>query len=112
MATYDNLSDSDKAVVQSTVQLIRAICGATGRNFNALAAIADDTNAIDLITSITPASETIPNESGLAGADDLTRAELVAIWQDLSTMRTTHDVAANRAAWSKAAGAPNLLGSG
>ena len=109
MATYASLSASDKAVVQNTVQLIRQTCGSTGRNFNSLAAIAADTNAIALITSI-DAGDTIPNESGLAGADDMTRSELVAIWNDFSTMRTTHDTAGNRAAWSKAAGINNLVG--
>ena len=111
MATYASLSDEDKAVVQSTVQLIRSVSGSVGRVFNTLTAIANDSNAIALITSI-DAADTIPNESGLAGADDVTRSELVSIWTDLTTMQGTHDTAANRAAWSKAAGVPNLLGNG
>jgi len=109
MPTYDELSTEDQSVVQATVQLIRATCGSTGRNFNAIAAIADDTNAIAIISSVTG---TIPNESGLAGADDMTKAELVAIWNDFAAMATTHDTAGNRAAWSKAAGVTNLLGVG
>ena len=111
MATYASLSASDKAVVQSTVQLIRAVSGSTARTFNSLKAIADDSNAIALITSI-DAGDTIPNESGLAGADDMTRSEIVSIWNDFTTMKASHDTAGNRAAWSKAAGAPNLLGNG
>ena len=109
MATYDSLSEADKAVVQNTVQLIRANAGAVGRVFNAMAAIAADTNAIALITSIDP-GETIPNESGLAGADDMTRSELVGMWNDFDTMRTAHDTPTNRAVWSKAAGINHLLG--
>ena len=109
MATYASLSDSDKAVVQNTVQLIRGLTGSVARQFNAQIAIAADSNAIALITSI-DAGETIPNESGLAGADDVTRSELVAIWTNLSTMKATHDTPANRAAWSKAAGINALLG--
>ena len=111
MATYDSLSAADKAVVQSTVQLIRAVSGSTGRAFNSLKAIADDTNAINLILSVDD-GETIPNESGLSGADDLTRAELASIWNALTAMKAAYDTTANRAAWSKAAGAPNLLGNG
>ena len=111
MATYDSLSAQDKAVVQSTVQLIRASSGSIARVFNTLKAIADDTNAINLILSI-DAGDTIPNESGLAGADDMTRSEIAAIYNDGQTMKTTHDTAANRAAWSKATGSENLLGSG
>jgi hypothetical protein len=109
MATYDSLSASDKAVVQHTVQLIRETCGSTGRNFNYLEAIEADTNAINLIMSI-DAGETIPNQSGLAGADDMTRSEIASIWTDLMTMKTSHDTASNRAAWSKAVGVSNLLG--
>ena len=111
MGLYADLTAEDKAVVQSTTQLIRSVSGSTGRAFNALKAIADDTNAINLILSV-DADETIPNQSGLAGADDLTRTELAAIWTELSAMKTTHDTPANRAAWSKAAGTPNLLGVG
>ena len=111
MATYDSLSAQDKAVVQSTVQLIRAMSGSFARAFNAQQAIAADTNAIALISSI-DAGETIPNESGLAGSDDMTRAELVALWQEIVTMQGTHDTPANRAAWAKATGVPNMLGTG
>jgi len=111
MATYASLSDSDKSVVQNTIQLIRSVSGSTGRAFNTMQAIADDTNAIALITSI-DAGETIPNQSGLAGADDMTRAELVAVWTTLNAMKTTYDTPTNRAAWSKACGATNLLSNG
>jgi hypothetical protein len=111
MATYASLSDSDKAVVQNTVQLIRGMTGSFARNFNALNAIAADTNAINLILSI-DAGDTIPNESGLAGADDMTRSELAAIYNDFVTMRDAHDDAAARAEWSKAAGINALINAG
>jgi len=109
MATYASLSDSDKAVVQNTVQQIRALSGTVGRQFNALTAIANDTNAVNLITSI-DSGETIPNQSGLAGADDMTRSELVSLWNELIAMQAAYDTAANRASWSKAAGINALLG--
>lgn len=108
MATYDSLSEMDKSVVQSTTQLIRSACGSIARDFNLMKAIADDQNAIDLILSIDP-GEMIPNESGLDGADDLTRAELVSIWNEITAMKAAYDTPANREDWSKAAGAPNLL---
>ena len=109
MATYAELSDSDKAVVQNVANLIRAGAGELGQIFNHIKAIADDTNATGLVTSI-DAGETIPNTSGLAGADDLTRTELVALYNLLNGIRTTHDTAANRAAMSKGAGINALLG--
>ncbi len=109
MATYDSLSAEDKAVVQNVVNLMRAGAGEIGRVFNHYQAIANDTNATGLVVSI-DAGETIPNTSGLAGADDMTRAELVSMWTDFVAMRSTYDIAANRAAWSKAAGINALLG--
>lgn len=111
MGLYADLPAEDRAVVQSTTQLIRSVAGSLGRVNNTIKAIADDSNAIAIITSI-DAGDEIPNESGLAGADNLTRSELVSIWTDLTTMKATHDTPANRAAWTKAAGAPNLLGNG
>lgn len=109
MATYDSLSTPDKAVVQNTTSLIRAACGEMARIWNRIKAIADDSNAVALVTSI-DAGETIPNTSGLAGADDITRAELVTVYNLINGIRTTHDTAPNRAAMSKAAGINAMLG--
>lgn len=109
MATYASLSDSDKAVVQNVANLIRAGAGEMARIFNHVKAIADDSNAVALVTSV-DAGDTIPNSSGLAGADDLTRTELVAIYNILNNARTSIDTASFRAQASKAAGINALLG--
>lgn len=109
MATYDSLSDSDKAVVQNTVNLIRAAAGEVAKSWNHLKAIADDTNAVALVLSI-DATDTIPNTSGLAGADDLTRQEVQNLYTDMDGIRSANDDASFRAAASKAAGVNALLG--
>ena len=109
MATYDSLSPADKAVVDNTVNLIRAGSGEMAKVFNHLKAIADDTNAVALVTSI-DAADTIPNTSGLAGADDMTRAEMVALYNILDGVRVATDDASFRAQASKAAGINALLG--
>lgn len=108
MATYAELSPSDRAVVDNTVNLIRAAAGNKARAWNQQRAIADDTNAVALIVSIDPGG-VIPNTSGLAGADDMTRNELVAVWAALEADRTANDTPANRASFSKAAGINALL---
>lgn len=108
MATYNSLSDSDKAVVQNTVNLIRSASGERARAWNRQKAIADDSNAVALLTSL-DAGETIPNTSGLAGADDMTRAEFVSLWNILESDRTTNDNATNRAKIAKACGINNTL---
>ncbi|HEX9768430.1 MAG TPA: hypothetical protein VGA50_04565 [Kiloniellales bacterium] len=109
MATYDSLSASDKAVVQNTVNLVRAGAGEIAKVFNHLKAIADDSNAVNLVLSI-DIGQTIPNTSGLAGADDLTRTEVVDLFNLINGIRTTNDNASFRAAASKAAGINALLG--
>lgn len=109
MATYDSLSPSDKAVVQNTVNLVRAGAGEIAKVFNHLKAIADDSNAVNLVLSV-DAADTIPNQSGLAGADDMTRDEIVNLFNLINGIRTTNDTASFRAAASKAAGINALLG--
>ena len=109
MALYSELSAQDQAVVQNTVNLIRAGAGEIAKVFNHLNAIAADTNATALVTSV-DAGETIPLTSGLGGADSMTRAELVAMYNILIAMRDVYDTPTNRAAWSKAAGINALLG--
>lgn len=109
MALYSELSAEDQAVVQNTVNLIRAASGQIAQQFNRQKAIADDSNAIALILSI-DAIEAIPNTSGLAGSDGMTRAEFVTLWNDIELARTTVDDAAFRALASQAAGINALLG--
>lgn len=109
MATYQSLSAQDKAVVDNTVNLVRAGVGEMGKVFNHVRAIAADSNAVALVASI-DAGDTIPNTSGLAGADDLTRAEVVALFTILDGVRQLNDTASFRAQASKAAGINALLG--
>ena len=109
MATYASLSTEDQAIVQNTVNLIRAGSGEMARVFNHLKAVADDTNAVNLVLSI-DAGDTIPNTSGLAGADDMTRTEMVTLYNLLDAIRATEDTAGFRAQASKAAGINALLG--
>lgn len=108
MAAYNSLSDSDKAVVQNTVNLIRGASAEMAAIWNRLKGIADDTNATELVASI-DALDTIPNTSGLAGADDMTRTEVVTLWMLLNSIRTTNDTTGNRASMSKAAGVNAIL---
>lgn len=108
MATYAELSAQDRAVVDNTVNLIRAAAGEMGAIWNRLRAIAEDTNATALVTSI-DAGGVIPNTSGLAGADDMTRSEVITVWNLLNGIRTTSDNSTNRAALSKAAGINAML---
>ncbi len=103
MGTYNDLDPTDQAIVDNTVNLIRGAAGERARAWNRQAAIADDENAMNLIISIDP-GEIIPNTSGLAGSDDITRSELVSVWNMLELDRTANDTPENRAEMSKLAG--------
>lgn len=109
MGLYSELGPTDKAIVDNTANLLRAAAGELAKIFNHVKAIADDSNAVALVVGL-DASEVIPNTSGLAGADDLTQTEVVALYTVLDGARQTYDTAPNRAAWSKAAGINALLG--
>lgn len=106
---YSELSQTDRAIVDNTVNLIHAAVGEKGKAWNRVKAIADDTNAVALVTSI-DAGAVIPNTSGLAGADDLTRTEVVALYNLLNNDRAANDTAQNRAAMAKGAGINAMLG--
>lgn len=103
MTIYANLNPSDKGIVDNTTNLVRGAAAELAQIFNRIKAIADDSNATGLITAL-DAGQVIPNTSGMAGADDLTREETVSLYNLLNGIRTTNDTAPNRAAMSKAAG--------
>lgn len=109
MATYASYTAQQQAIVQNTCNLVRGGCSELARIFNHTKAIADDTNAVSLVAGL-DSTEIIPNTSGLAGADDLTQAQLVALYTLLNGIRTTYDTSGNRAAMSRGCGINSMLG--
>ena len=105
---YDELSDKEQKIVDNTVNLVRGSAAEMAAIWNRLKAIADDENAVNLVLSL-DAEGTIPNASGLAGSDHLTRQEVQDLFGLLDGIRTTHDTPENRAAMSKAAGVNAIL---
>jgi hypothetical protein len=103
MATYASLNPVDRAIVDNTVNLLRGCAGELCKIFNKIKAIADDSNATGLVTSL-DVGENVPNTSGLTGADDLSRTEAVNLYNFLNGIRTANDTAANRASMTKACG--------
>jgi hypothetical protein len=106
---YSELAPVDQAIVDNLSREIRTAIANKAKGWNLTKAIADDSNAIALVMSIDGAA-VIPNKTGMAGADDLTRTELVALYTLLNTDRTNNDTAPNRAAMSKAAGINGMTG--
>lgn len=113
MATYNSLSAEDKAVVDNFTNILRSACGEAARLMNHLQALKDDANAVAIFGTI-DSSEEIPNKSGLAGADSMTKSELQSVYNNFnvgaSSMLTVHNTTANRQAWTKCAGIANMIG--
>ena len=109
MATYDSLSAEDKAVVDNCTNVMRSTAGEIARTFNHMAAIAEDANATAIFGTLDGA-EIIPNRSGLAGADSMTKAQLQAVFVDFVAMQTTHNTTAAREVWTQMCGIVNMIG--
>ena len=90
MATYDSLSAEDKAVVDNFTNTMRSSAGEFARLLNHLQAIAEDTNAVAIFTTLDN-TEVIPNKSGLAGADSATKLELQGVYTNFNTALTSHN---------------------
>lgn len=109
MATYASLSAEDKAVVDNFTNIMRTTAGEFARALNHMNAIAQDSNAVAIFQTL-DAGEYVPNRSGLAGADSMTKAELQSVFLVFDALVTSHNTTANRNAWTKMAGIVNMIG--
>ena len=109
MATYDSLSAENKAVVDNFTNVMRSSAGEIGRLMNHLIAIQQDSNAVAIFATIDNA-EVIPNMSGLAGADSMTKSQLQAVFTDFGTILTNHNTVAAREIWTQMCGIVNMIG--
>ncbi len=117
MASYASLSPEDQAILQNGVNMIRAAAGEICRHFNHQIALSQDANLLAILAQV-DAGETIPNTSGLGGADSMTKQELSDLYVYIGKMRAVTgtyptgegDNAGFRAAASNAAGVNALLG--
>lgn len=118
MATYESLSPSQKALLNDMVTLSRSWAGEQARTNNHGEAINTTYNAsVSAILASLDAGEVVPNQSGLAGAADLTKEEVITLishMQNILTDMRTHTSGFNtpalRQVWVRAAGAANLIG--
>jgi hypothetical protein len=109
MAAYDSLSAEDKAVIDNFTNVMRSTAGEVARVFNHMAAIAEDVNAVSIFVSL-DADEIIPNRSGLAGADSMTKAQLLAVFNNFGTMETVNNTTSAREVWTQMCGIVNMIG--
>lgn len=112
MATYVELTNEQKDVLQTFTNLVRSWAGEQARVNNHAAAINTQYLAqIQAILVDLDTNELIPNTSGLAGAQALTSdSDLVGIVSHLQGVLTNYNTSGHREMWVKACGAANLIG--
>ena len=108
---YADLTTDQQGQLQDWLQLVRPIQGEFAKVLNHMGAAktAHSSHVGDILAMLVDADE-VPNESGLAGAIDVTKAELTSILTLLNAALTAYDTTANRELWTKFCGAGNLIG--
>ena len=108
MGTYNNLSQGDKDILGAWERNTR---GWINNNISrgiiqarALKAALDASNGAGDILDGLNAGQVVPNSSGIAGAQDLTKEEWATLRGAFNTFLTTYDTTATRALAAKAAG--------
>lgn len=118
MAAYESLTTEQKAAIQSFANNLRAFGGELARLGNHAAAIRDSYDAhISALNALIDANAVIPNTSGFAGVDSLTKEELAALYllvkdflTDLSSYTGGLNTAVIRQKLAQAAGVANVIG--
>ena len=112
MATWQELTDAQRTVISAWMdQLLRPVAGEVSRvlyhlDVTKTAYTATAQAAIALLDN----DAVIPNSGGLAGAVDVTKAELTPMLTALAELLTNYYTDADKERYIKLAGAPNVLG--
>lgn len=114
---YNDLTANEKLAVQELAQFVRASVGELARLASKGRAIANYYSGnVEVILSELASSDLIPNESDLAGAQDLTKEQLVNLTGYLMTFSDMTDGANgsyntnyHRGLYARAAGPTNIV---
>ena len=114
---YADLTAEQKQSVQALCQLVRPLSGELGRLLEKFqAVVAYYSGNVESILSALQASDVIPNESGYAGAQSLTKEQLANLVGYFIVMQATADGSAgsyntnyHRALYARSAGPMNLV---
>ncbi len=112
MATYASLTAAQKAALgHATDSMARPLLGEFARFLNHNSAYLSEWAAgASAILATLGSTEVIPNQSGLAGAQDMTAAQWTSFAAALASLDTTYNTSGNRQNIALAAGGPNLIG--
>lgn len=114
---YVDLTAEQKASVQAMCQLVRPMSGELGRLLEKFQAVVSYYSGnVETILAELQSSDVIPNGSGLAGAQGMTKAEIVNLVGYFITLAATPDGSSgsyntnyHRALYAKACGPQNLI---
>jgi hypothetical protein len=107
---YAELTAEQKNVLSEYVRLLRAWCGEQARTNNHGQALNSDYAQVQAVLAELQDTDVITDGSGLAGAGQLTKAEVVSLTAQSQGILATYDTAGLRQAYAKAAGPGNLIG--
>src|SRR5512138_759348 len=107
---YNDLTAEQKAVLGEYTRMLRAWAGEQARTNNHAEALNDDYAQVQAILDLLATSDVIADDSGLAGAASLTKAEVVSLTATYQGVLTNYNTAGQRQLWAKAAGPGNLIG--
>lgn len=107
---WTDLDASEQGAVAEYTRMIRAWAGEQARTNNHADALNTMYTHIQTALESVGADEVIPDGTGLAGAMDLTKAELVTLTAHLQGLLLTYNTLGHRQSWAKAAGPGNLIG--
>lgn len=105
MATYDSLTADQKALLDEQVTQLRAYAGAANRLMKTAQNLADMFNVGgSAIITILDVGATVPNRSGFAGTQALTKEDLESLVTDIDTALNFFSSQTKRELQIKAAG--------
>jgi len=115
--SYETLTQEQRDSVDALAQMVRALSGTLARTLEQFQAVNSYwTGNIETILSGLQASDVIPNKTGLAGAQGLTKSELTNLVGYMIVASATADGASgsynsnyHRSLYAKAAGPINIV---
>lgn len=106
---YADLTQEQRDTLDDWLGLVRSVLGRFARLNNEFSAVDSQYNAsVTTILSELASGDVIPDKTNLAGAEELTQAEVITLVSHIQGVLTDYNTAAHRQLWSKAVGSPNM----
>lgn len=107
---FTDLTPEQQAVLADYVRLARAWCGEQARTNNHADALNSQYAQVQSILALLQDTDLIADGSGLAGAMQLTKGEVMSLTATFQGVLLNYNQDGQRQLWAKAAGPANLIG--